>query len=196
MKKLLTSVCVLFNRRGKVLGLGETFEQRSTRRKESLVRKQGNFLLLFLISWSSHVDYRWINNNSAKLGDNAGTLKTTKTTKKIPTGLVADWQNKISKTSQAADNTQNKQRASPPLGGLADDDALGERPDSIQVGNRYNRYNRYKTRKNEVHSVLFWAWWEINIQCKIKMPEIAVYDSDPDFIEYVKPKVRPKVSVF
>ena len=53
----------------------------------------------------------------------AGTSKTTKTTKKIPTGLVADWQNKITKTSDDT-GTQNHQRASSPLGGLADDELV------------------------------------------------------------------------
>ena len=72
----------------------------------------------------------------------AGTSKTTKTTKKIPTGLVADWQNKITKTSDNT-GTQNHQHASSPLGGLADDDTRGERP--------VNRYDCYKNRKNDVH---------------------------------------------
>lgn len=70
-----------------------------------------------------------------------------KNTKKFPTGLVANWQKKISKTLD-----DSPQRASSPLGGLEDDDARGERPDSIG-----NRYNRYKTRKNDVCFILFWA---------------------------------------
>lgn len=86
---------------------------------------------------------------SAKLesGDNL----TTKNAKKFPTGLVANWQNKISKTSNDA-QLENHQRASSPLGGLEDDDAGGERPNSIG-----NRYDHYKTRKNDVCFFLFQA---------------------------------------
>lgn len=46
----LLTVGVLFNRRGRPLGQGGTFERRLTRRKESLVRKQGgSFSIVFVI---------------------------------------------------------------------------------------------------------------------------------------------------
>jgi hypothetical protein len=91
-----------------------------------------------------------------RIGDNLnlvkqnGTSKTTKNTKKFPTGLVANWQKKISKTLD-----DSPHRAISPLGGLEDDDARGEQPDSI--GNRYNHYKTEKTRKNDVCFILFWA---------------------------------------
>ena len=51
VKTLLLTLGVLFNRRGRLLGLGGTFEQRLTRRKKSLVKKQGgSFLSLLLLS--------------------------------------------------------------------------------------------------------------------------------------------------
>jgi hypothetical protein len=116
---------------------------------------------------------------------------TTKNIKKFPTNLVANWQSKISKTSDDA-QLENHQRASSPLGGLEDDDARGERPNSIQV---VNRYDEYKTRKNDV--CFFFISGLIGLlipSAGIKL--IAVYDSDPDFIQYHKPKVKVKVGLF
>ena len=52
---------VLFNRRGRLLGLGEIFEQRLTRRRKGLVRNQGcSFFLLFYLL-TTYIN-RWINN--------------------------------------------------------------------------------------------------------------------------------------
>ena len=75
--------------------------------------------------------------------------RATKSATKIPTGLVADWKKKVTKTTG---DTKAHQRASYPLGGLADDDAHAERPETIEIG------NCYKTHKREVcMSNLFWA---------------------------------------
>jgi hypothetical protein len=95
---------------------------------------------------------------SAKLesGDNL-TTRTKNAAKKFPTGLVANWQNKISKASDDA-QLENHQRASSPLGGLEDDDAHGEPP----VG---NRYDEYKTRKNDVCFFYFGLDRTTNTQC-------------------------------
>jgi hypothetical protein len=96
---------------------------------------------------------------STKLGDNVPAkhrkhdvpVRTSKTTKstKFPTGLVTDWRRKVSKTSHVTQYHQRPQ-ASPPLGGLADDDAHGERPD-------HQHELHDKTRKNEVTPVFISA---------------------------------------
>lgn len=116
---LTTSVGVLFNRRGKLLSLGGTFEQQSTRRRKSPIRNQGcsfSFVSYLLTKFLSMI------NNSAKSGDNLRVSKVTKSTKKFPTGLVTDWRSKASKTSHVTPH----QHANSPFGGLADDDAYGE----------------------------------------------------------------------
>ena len=111
--------------------------------------------------------------------------RATKSATKIPTGLVADWKKKVIKTT---DDAQTHQRASYPLGGLSDDDAHAERPETIGIG------NRYKTQKREVCPIYFGPD-EILLILSAGM-KIAIYDSDPDFIEYVKPKPKVKVGVY
>lgn len=118
----------------------------------------------------------------------AGTSKT-KSTTKFPTGLVADWKSKISKNPHNNDNTQNHQRASSPLGGLADDDAHGERPKNLNIGNRY----KTQAPKNEVYLIFIPDLIKLILSAGIKL-KILVYDSDPDFIEYEKPKPEVRVS--
>lgn len=117
--------------------------------------------------------------HSAKSGDDLKHVSSS--IKKIPTGLVAGWKSKILKVSHV---TENPQRASSPLGGLADDDARGERPDSIQIG------NRYRNHKNEV--CLFFYFGPILIPSARIQLKIAVHDSDP---EYIKPRPKTKVAV-
>jgi hypothetical protein len=116
-------------------------------------------------------------NARAKSGDNLKPSKPTKKFPKIPTGLVSDWQSKISKTSHVTGTQYH--RPSSPLGGLADDDACGKRPDSID-------HRRDKTRKNEVCLVFRSDERLLIPSAGIKL--IAVNDSDSDFIEYVKPR--------
>lgn len=97
----------------------------------------------------SHVNYQQSSSAKSESGDKL-TMKNM--AKKFPTGLVANWQNKMSKTSDRDDSQfKNHQRASSPLGGLEDDDAHGERPDSI--GNRY----KTQARRNDVCFLLFRA---------------------------------------
>jgi hypothetical protein len=110
----------------------------------------------------------------------------TQTTKKFPTGLVPGWKDRIPKTKG---DTQNRQRASSPLGGLSDDDAHAERPDNIGIG------NRYKTQKNEVCPIYFGPDEILLIHSAGMKLKIIVDDSDPDSIEYIKPKPKVKVGV-
>lgn len=62
---------------------------------------------------------------------------------KIPFGLAPGWQTKRSKASLPSRSALEFERASSPLGGLADDDAHAEQPSTTSV--------EHKTRKNEVH---------------------------------------------
>ena len=112
-------------------------------------------LSIIMFSWPL-IFYRLINNHSTKSGDNMkqGTQTQTVTKMKpLPTGLIANWKNKVLKTSH---DTQNLQpRATSSLGGLANNDAGGERPKTVV--NRYDHYKKNKTRKNEVCLFLLWA---------------------------------------
>jgi hypothetical protein len=119
--------------------------------------------------------------------------RATKSANKIPTGLAADWKKKVSKFTG---DIQTHQRASSPLGGLSDDDAHAERPDTIEIGNHYKNIgivNRYKTYKKEVCQIYFGPDKKpLILSAGMK---ILVDDSDPDFIEYVKPKPKVKVGM-
>lgn len=93
-----------------------------------------------------------INNHSSKSGDRqrgaTGKTRTTSkptTTAKFPSGLVPNWQTKVSKAS-ASHSTQDHKHAESPLGGLVDDDAYAEQshiPD-----------HKLKSRKNDVGFIL------------------------------------------
>lgn len=72
---------------------------------------------------------------------------------KIPTGLVANWKSKTSKTSLVT-GTENLKRANSPLGGLADIDAGGARPTNT-IG---NRYKTNQARQNDVCPFFITAW--------------------------------------
>ena len=84
---------------------------------------------------------------SAKSAVNQASSGTSKSTKKFPTGLVADWKSKISTRNR--DDTQNHQRGSSPLGGLADDDASAKRPEKIE--------NRYKAQRDKVRPIFYFG---------------------------------------
>ena len=116
-------------------------------------------------------------------------IKTTKSsTKTFPTGLVPGWQSKMSKTSHVTGNQVQHlhQCSSSPLGGFSDDDADGQWPSWYQ----------HKTLKNEVcPNFSFWSNKRLLIH-SVGIKLILVNDSDPNFIEYAKPKPKVKVSVF
>ena len=112
----------------------------------------------------------------------------------IPTGLAGDWKKKVSKITG---DIQTHQRASSPLGGLADDDAHAERPDTIEIGNQYKNIgiieNRYKEYKKEVCPIYFGPDEKLLILSAGM--KILVDDDDPDFIEYKKTKPRVRVGM-
>ena len=86
-----------------------------------------------------------INNHSSKSGDKQrGSSSSKPTTAKFPSGLVPNWQTKVSKASHAT--TRDRQPARSPLGGLVDNDAHAERPDIADDAADH----KHKSRKNEV----------------------------------------------